>query len=190
MITYLTSTHNVVSQASSTMSCGAPLLPERVSQVVDERKKAEKRVGELEGELAEHIGKTLLTDAASQTSGGAYSATYYHRTDDSSNPLGFLSSIAAVIGNKAEELLPSRPYFFVLSSSPSTQTQNSISTVLVVGSDDKVVKQAGDALKGKLGVKGGGKGPRWSGKFIGVWKAAREGVAIAEIIGDIQSQPE
>lgn len=172
------------------MSCGAPLLPERVSQVVDERKKAEKRVGELEGELAEHIGKTLLAEATSQASGGASSPVHYHRTDDGSNPLGFLSSIATVIGNKAEELLPSRTYLFILSSSPSMQTQNSVSTVLVVGGDDKVVKQAGDALKGRLGVKGGGKGPRWSGKFIGVWKVGREGTAIAEIIGDIQNQPE
>lgn len=172
------------------MSCGAPLLPERVVQVVDERKKAEKRVGELEGELAEYISKTLLADAASQASSGTSSIVHYHRTDDSSNPLGFLSSIATVIGNKSKELLPSRPYLFILSSSPSTQTQSSINTVLVVGGDDKVVKQAGDALKGKLGVKGGGKGPRWSGKFIGVWKAAREGTAIAEIIGDIQNPPE
>ena len=165
-------------------------MPERVSQVFDERRKAEKRVGELETELAEHIGKMLLGDVASQASGGACSATHYRRTDDSSNPLGFLSSIATVIGNKAGELLPSRPYLFVLSSSPSTQTQNSVSTILVVGGDDKVVKQAGDSLKSKLGVKGGGKGPRWSGKLIGVWKAAKEDAAIAELIGDIQSQLE
>jgi len=159
-----------------------------VAQVVEERKKAEKRVGDLETELAEHVAKKLLADLALKATDSTPSSIHLHRLDDSSTALGFLSSIATVINNKAEEHLSSRPYLVILSSSPSAQTQSSVSTVLVVGSDDKAVKQAGDQLKAKLGVKGGGKGPRWSGKFIGVWKAVKEGATVAELLGDIQSQ--
>jgi len=75
-----------------------------------------------------------------------------------------------------------KPYVVVLSSSPSTQTTNSVSTVLLLGSDDAKVKFAGEGLKAKLGVKGGGKGPRWSGKFVGIWKENRENAGVAEVL--------
>lgn len=73
------------------------------------------------------------------------------------------------------------PYIVVLSSSPSTQTATSTSTVLVFGLDEGKVKEAGDALKTKLNVKGGGKG-RWSGKFTGVWRE-KESRAVEEALG-------
>ena len=75
-----------------------------------------------------------------------------------------------------------RPYIIILSSTPSTQTTTTISTVLVVGTDDAKVKVVGDALKTKLAIKGGGKGTRWSGKFTGVWKETRESASIEEIL--------
>ena len=34
------------------MSCGAPQVPERVQQIVDERRRATKRIEDLEAELA------------------------------------------------------------------------------------------------------------------------------------------
>ena len=79
----------------------------------------------------------------------------------------------------------SKPYLVVLSSSPSTQTTSSVSTVLLLGSDDAKVKLAGEGLKAKLGIKGGGKGPRWSGKFIGVWKENRENAGVVEVLHNI-----
>lgn len=167
------------------MSCGPPLLPERVSQVVDERKKAEKRVSDLEAELAEHIALGLLSQQTvnAKAAPSDHLVSHLHRTDDSGNSLGFLSAIASLLACKAEEKVdPTRRYLFVLSSSPSMQTPNTSNVVLVVGSDEQMVKVIGDALKTKVGVKGGGKGPRWSGKHIGVWKSAKEGVAISEIL--------
>ena len=37
-------------------------------------------------------------------------------------------------------------------------------------------------ITAKLGVKGGGKGVRWSGKWTGVWKDEKEGVAVQEVL--------
>ena len=48
---YLTSIYNQIAQASSILSCGAAQFLDRISQVVDERKSAEKRVADLESEL-------------------------------------------------------------------------------------------------------------------------------------------
>ena len=42
--------------------------------------------------------------------------------------------------------------------------------------------KVGDGLKARLGVKGGRKGPRWSGKSIGVWKESREKDAIDGVL--------
>lgn len=189
LITYLTSTQSIVAQATSTLSCGPPLVPERLTQVVEERKRADKRVGDLEGELAEHIARSLLDQSSKITTpeeSTKCAASHLHRIDDGTNALSFLSSIASSIANQAGQHLGGRPYLFVLSSSPSTQTQTSSSTVLVIGSDEKSVKQVGDALKAKLGIKGGGKGPRWSGKWTGVWKATKENAVIAEVLNDVQ----
>ncbi|KAH9483046.1 Alanyl-tRNA editing protein Aarsd1 [Psilocybe cubensis] len=180
LIAHLTSTHTLLASTAAIMSCGPPLVPERVSQVVDERKKAEKRVSDTEQELAEHIARDLATKIS--TSEGSPFKFHLHRTDDTSNALGFLSSIAFALTAAAE---PSRPYVVVLSSSPTTQTASSVSTVLVLGTTDSSVKAAGDGLKSKLGVKGGGKGPRWSGKFTGVWKAGKEDVVVQEVLDSI-----
>ena len=70
-------------------------------------------------------------------------------------------------------------------SSPSAQTTTSTTVVLVFGSDDKLVKEVGEGLKAKLNVKGGGKGPRWSGKFTSVWKDAREGAVVESLLGGL-----
>ncbi|KAF8165388.1 alanyl-tRNA synthetase domain-containing protein [Crassisporium funariophilum] len=180
LIAHLTTTHSLLTNTAAVLSCGAPLVPERVSQVVDERKRAEKRVSDIELELAEHIARELVANITAYTGEAPYKR-HIHRIDDSSNALGFLSAIAFAITNT----LPGEskhPYVVVLSSSPSAQTGGSISTVLVLGSEDAKVKLAGEALKAKLGVKGGGKGPRWSGKFIGTWKDSRENVGIDGVL--------
>lgn len=161
-------------------------MPDRVTQVVEERKKAEKRVTDIEQELAEHIAKGFVSQITNPESGNGLFKHHIHRTDDTGNTLGFLSAIAFSLGAilpLAEEV--SRPYVIVLSSAPSTQTANSISTVLVLGSEDSKVKAVGEALKTKLSVKGGGKGPRWSGKYIGVWKENRENTGIEEILSNL-----
>ena len=47
--------------------------------------------------------------------------------------------------------------------------------VLVIGPEDANVNEVGEILKLRLGVKGGDKRPRWSGKWTGVWKPAKKG---------------
>ena len=180
LIAHLTSTHSHLANTSSILSCGPPLVPERVAQVVEERKRAEKRVTEAERELAEYIARDLVEQINSENGSGIFKR-HIHRTDDTTNALAFLTSIAFALGAaiSSEE---KRQYVVVLSSSPSTQSTSSVSTVLVLGSDDLKVKAAGDGLKAKLGVKGGGKGPRWSGKFIGIWKENREDEAIDGVL--------
>ncbi|KAH9900035.1 alanyl-tRNA synthetase domain-containing protein [Cubamyces lactineus] len=182
LITHLTSTHTLLTNAASIMSCGAPQVPERVQQVVDERKKATKRVEDLEAELAAVLADEFVN--APPREGGEL-VLHRHRTDDSANPLTFLSAISTAFVNKVAEKGSGVSYLVVLTSSPSAQTSTSTTVVLVIGSDDKKVKAAGDELKAKLNVKGGGKGPRWSGKFIGVWKDGREGATVASILGSL-----
>ncbi|KAI0751561.1 alanyl-tRNA synthetase domain-containing protein [Daedaleopsis nitida] len=184
LLTHLGTTHSLLTATSCIMSCGAPLVPERVQQVVDDRKKATKRVEDLEAELAATIASSLV--ASPRRDGGAI-VLHRHRIDDSANPLGFLSAITTAFAAKVEGLEGGAPPFLlVLSSSPSAQSAASTSVVLVFGSDEKKVKEAGDELKVKLNVKGGGKGSRWSGKFTGVWKDTREGASVAGILEGLQ----
>ena len=165
------------------LSCGAPQVPERVAQVVEERKKSEKRLVDIEIELAQHIARDLVAKITSEDR--AIFKYHLHRIDDSNNALGFLSSIAFAVTDMVSTSKNSKPYVVVFSSSPSAQTTNSVSTVLLLGSDDAKVKVVGESLKAKLGVKGGGKGPRWSGKFVGVWKESRENAGVVEVLNNI-----
>ncbi|KAI9069245.1 ThrRS/AlaRS common domain-containing protein [Trametes sanguinea] len=183
LLTHLTSSHTLLTSTASIMSCGAPQVPERVQQVVDERKKATKRVEDLEAELAATIASELLANAP-QEGGGL--VLHRHRTDDSATALAFLSAISTAFVSKVAEKEATTPYLVVLSSSPSAQSSTSTTVILVFGSDDKKVKEVGEELKAKLNVKGGGKGPRWSGKFTGVWKDAREGVTLANILESVK----
>lgn len=183
LITHLATTQSLLTAASAVMSCGAPQVPERVAQVVEDRKRATKRVEDVELELAGLLAKDMLASAG----GEAQVVLHKHRVDDSANPLGFLTSISTIFMDQAAARSDPLNYLIVLSSSPSLQTTTSVSTVMVVGSDDKKVKSVGEALKSKLGVKGGGKGLRWSGKFIGVWKETRDGAVVDEILKETTS---
>ncbi|KAH6914950.1 alanyl-tRNA synthetase domain-containing protein [Coprinopsis sp. MPI-PUGE-AT-0042] len=171
LIDHLTRSHSFLTQSAALLSCGTSVLPERLGQVLDDRKKSDKRAGDLELELAERIGRELV-DQVSSHAGGIF-AYHLHRTDDASNPLGFISSIGtSILTLTSGDDFDSKPSVFILSSTPSAQTASSVTTVLVTSNNTNLVKVAGDLLKAKLGVKGGGKGTKWSGKFIGVWKDA------------------
>lgn len=168
------------------MSCGTPQVPARVAQVVEERRRVDKRAEELEQELARVIGSNLLTamqEDGLQKGDEMPFVKHYHRTDDPARALGFLQSIVSfgILAplSSADKI---RPYTFVLTSTPVEKRSTNITTVLVLGSDDTRAKAAGEALKSKLGVKGGGKGPRWSGKFVGVWRDDKEGSAVKEAL--------
>jgi hypothetical protein len=156
-------------------------VPERVNQVIEECKRAEKRVADLEFELAKNIADGLAREM--KQADVSMHKRHVHRVDDTTNPLGFLKSVSTALAEAAAETGIS--YVFILSSSPSSQTSSSTNVILILGSDNRLVKDAGDLLKSRLGVKGGGKGPRWSGKFSGVWKQGREDGAIENVLQDL-----
>ena len=184
LITFLGAAHGGLSATAGILSCGAPDVPARVEQVVEDRRRATKRVEDLEGELAGLVAHDLLATAlnANQDAKPEAIVLHKHREDDSGNALAFLSSISTAFVSKVVALSQPVPYLVVLTSSPSTQTASSTTVVMVFGDDEKRVRAVGEALKAKLGVKGGGKGTKWSGKFTGVWKATREGTAVDEAL--------
>ena len=152
-----------------------------MEQVIEERKTAEKRVEDLEAELAKYIARGV-TGEMGQSLGSMF-VKHVHRVDDSVNQLGFLSAIGNAFTTFAP---PERQYLLVLSSTSSSQTMMGTSIVLIVGSSEKHVKEAGGLVKDKLNAKGGGKSNRWSGKLTGVWKAGREDAVISDIFQVIQ----
>ena len=170
------------------MSCGPALVPERVQQVVDERKRTSKRAEDLETELAKMIAKSLFEEMQAGSNEEAKVKPFvkeYHRSDDPGSALGILQAITTNFVALSSPSGATRPYIVVLTSSPVVQTSTSAATVLLLSADEKLVKAVGDALKAKLGVKGGGKGIRWSGKWTGVWKDGKEGVVVRQILTDL-----
>ncbi|KAJ7068251.1 hypothetical protein C8F01DRAFT_1117460 [Mycena amicta] len=184
LIVHLTSTHNYLSSTAALLSCGLPQVPERVGQVVDDRKSATKRVEDVELELAKHIAADLFSAMQQQTTSEGIYKKHIHRLDDSPSALNFLTSIASAFADQAAKSDVKTSYLLVFSSSPSAQTSTNTNVVFVLGSDEVKVKVVGDGLKTKVGVKGGGKGLRWSGKRVGIWKA-KEDSSVEEIIASV-----
>ncbi|KAJ7498970.1 ThrRS/AlaRS common domain-containing protein [Mycena latifolia] len=179
LIAHLVSTHTYLTSTAAILSCGTPNVPERVAQVVDDRRNATKRIEEVELELAKYIA----TDLAREMQGGdTMFKKHLHRTDDSGTVLAFLTAISSAFSEVVAKSGIETPYLIILSSSPSAQIATNTNVVFILGSDDKRVKEVGDALKTKLGVKGGGKGSKWSGKFGGVWKNGKEDVVINDLL--------
>ena len=121
------------------MNAGASQVPERVQQVIDERKKMTGRAEDVERELAGLLAKDLAKEKTNES--GAI-VTYVHRTDDTPNALGFLTAIAAAFTSEITTLSPPpTSYLVVLSSSPSSQSTSSQTVVMLFGSDEKKVKE-------------------------------------------------
>ncbi|KAF7355272.1 putative alanyl-tRNA editing protein alaX [Mycena sanguinolenta] len=182
LITYLTSTHNYLTSTAAILSCGTPQVPERVQQVVDDRKSATRRIEDVEFELARYIAADLCRD---MQGGDGLFKKHVHRTDDSATALTFLTAISSAFSDTVAKSGTETPYLVVLSSSPSAQLPTNTNVVFILGSDAKRVKEAGDGLKAKLAVKGGGKGSKWSGKSQGMWKAEKDNTVVEEILSSI-----
>jgi len=168
LIAYITSSHDLLTNAATILSCGNPQVPQRVAQVVSDRRTTEKRLSDVETELAQHLAGDFIREIT-LTTGVSYFTRHLHRLDDSTIPLTFLSAIAHAFSGMVQP--DGIPYLIVLTSSPSSQSTSSTTTVFVFSSDDKRVKLVGEELKGSMGVRGGGKGAKWSGKYVGVWRA-------------------
>ncbi|TDL29516.1 ThrRS/AlaRS common domain-containing protein [Rickenella mellea] len=196
LLAHLTSCHNLVTATSGILSCGPPLLPDRVTQVMDERKRAEKRVEELEREVAVKAAKELFDQAAASNLAKEVSDTgidkpdvfkyHYHRTDETSGALSFLQSISFHFSDLVQSRGFKGEFVIVLSSASSQPSSGSTTILFVSGSQDKLVKATGDGLISKLGAKGGGKGTRWSGKWTGAWHGARHGQVIQDVMSGIE----
>jgi misacylated tRNA(Ala) deacylase len=149
---------------------------------VDDRKSGTKRIEDVELELAKYIAADLSRDV--QGTDGLFKK-HVHRTDDSATTLTFLTAISSAFSDALNKSGTEAPYLIVLSSSPSGQLPTNTNVVFILGSDDKRVKEVGDALKSKLGVKGGGKGLKWSGKFVGIWKNGKDDLLVEEILNSV-----
>jgi misacylated tRNA(Ala) deacylase len=158
--THLTPIYHQITQASSILSCGAAQVPDRISQVVDERKSSEKRVADLASQLVLIVAKAFLPSATRANE--ERTSAHVHQNDD---PLAFLTTIASEFVNlytASDYASKQYPVVFILS--PTSHTAASATLVLVFGSEDVRVKGVEETLKLKIGVKGGGKGPQWRGK--------------------------
>ena len=181
LLNYIGTTQHLLARTSSLLSCGAVETPDRVALVLDESKKREKRVEDVERELGDALGRRLADEMLEwqrNSHGDVEWTKYVGRTDDASSALSFLQSIASAF---VAHLPPatgsaSHRYALLLTSSPSSQTSASTTVVMLIGSEDKRVKEIGDELKKQFKtLKGGGRGARWSGKSVGVWLEEREG---------------
>ncbi|KAI0036735.1 ThrRS/AlaRS common domain-containing protein [Vararia minispora EC-137] len=176
LLAHLNNVQTVLSRTAATMSCSVNETPDRVTLAVDENKRREKRIEDIERELAQTIGASLIEEMLRwRTEGGEGEWTrYIGRVDDEAGAHGFLQAITFAF----KDLLPkdAPPYTLLLTSSPSSPTQTSTTVVMIFGSDDIRVKKVGEALKAQFKtLKGGGKGARWSGKATGVWLNERDG---------------
>ncbi|KDQ64267.1 hypothetical protein JAAARDRAFT_27889 [Jaapia argillacea MUCL 33604] len=189
LLTHLSTTHSLLTSTSSILSCGPPLVPERTEQIVEERRRATKRVGELKNELADLVAGGLVSEIGTKREGeDGLVVVRKHRIDDNaSNPLFLLQSISTSVINSTSASNPTLKYLIVLSSTTSLQSANSMTTILVFGSEEGAVKGVGERLRARLGVKGGGKGIRWSGKFTGVWMEEREGNVLEEVVEEVRT---
>lgn len=166
---YLSQTYNLLTTAATTYGCAASQIPERLAFEADGRRKAYKRTEELEDEVAKFIVKDLLDEQrrACLTAVDKHRfLAFRHRYESSPNPLGLLSAIHTIwLASPAA----STSFLIVLVSS-GVQTSSNNAVVLMFGSDVIEVKELGDKLKAK-GIRGGGKGGKWSGKTEN-WKTA------------------
>jgi misacylated tRNA(Ala) deacylase len=187
LLNHLGGVQSLLTRTAGVLSCGPPELPERVALVVEESKRREKRVEDLERELAGVLGRQLAEEMAQWRAAGGEGewVRCINRTDDSPSAQAFLLAVtvAFAAAHPTEQTDALHRYTVLLVSSPSSQTSSSTTVVVLFGNEEKRVKVVGDELKKQFKtLKGGGKGNRWSGKFVGVWLADREGKAASAVL--------
>jgi misacylated tRNA(Ala) deacylase len=174
LLNHLGSVQALLTRTAGILSCGAPETPDRVTLVVEESKRREKRVEDLERELAGSLGRQLAEEMVRWRAGGGEGewARCVSRTDDSQTARTFLQAVTLAFAAHVPE---QAQFTLLLVSSPSSLTSSSTSVVMLFGAEENRVKAVSDELKKQFNtLRGGGKGSRWSGKFVGVWLADRE----------------
>jgi alanyl-tRNA synthetase/misacylated tRNA(Ala) deacylase len=186
LLNHLGSVQALLTRTAGVLSCGAPETPDRVALIVDESKRREKRVEDLERELAGSLGRQLAEEMVRWRAAGGEGewVKCLSRTDDSQTARAFLQAVTLAFAAHVPEQADTTCRFTLLfASSPSSQTSSSTTVVMLFGAEENRVKAATDELKRQFEtLKGGGKGPRWSGKYVGVWLADREGKIASEVL--------
>lgn len=186
LLDHLASAQALLTRTAGVLSCGAPETPERVALVVEESRRREKRVEDLERELAGALARRLAEEMAQWRAAGGEGewVRCLSRTDDSQTAQAFLQAVTLAFAALVSEWADTTCRFtLLLVSSPSSQTSSSTTVVMLFGAEEKRVKAAGEELKKQFKtLKGGGKGSRWSGKFVGVWLADREGKTASALL--------
>lgn len=126
-------------------------------------------------ELATFVAASLWDTATHSTSADGVISGLSFRQEDATNSLEFLSLLASELKTKVDAAETIPRHLFVLASGATSGSAPAGGAVLIVGSDELVVK-AGKAVAAKFGarVRGGGKG-RWQGKLSGAgWEKGDE----------------
>ncbi|KAI0307089.1 hypothetical protein B0F90DRAFT_1622851 [Multifurca ochricompacta] len=192
LLDHLGIVQSLLTRTASVLSCGPPEMPDRVALLVDESKRREKRIDDLERELAGILGRQLAEEMVQWRIAGGEGewVRCVNRIDDSPTAQAFLQAITlAFTAHLKEQTDMICQHTLLLLSSPSSQTASSTTVVMLFGGEEKRVKAVGDELKKQFKtLKGGGKGTRWSGKFLGVWLTDREGKAASTLLSQSQAR--
>lgn len=168
---FLSSSHQVARNSALEAGCNPVDLADRVNGMVlslAEVKRKEKRLKE---ELAGHVAKDLWDTATARE--GTVLAGMSFREEEATNSLDFLSLVSMDLTaryNALDQSQGPRKYLFVLAVGDTPgSTSPTNGAVLILGSEDLVVKAGKLAVEKFAGkVKGGGKG-RWQGKLTDKW---------------------
>ncbi|GAA5906613.1 putative alanine--tRNA ligase [Sporobolomyces salmoneus] len=174
---HLSTSHQIARNAALEAGCKPLDLAERVEGMVSTLAEIKRREKRLKEELAGHVAKELWDNAIKESQEGSMIAGMSFREEESTNSLDFLSLVSIDLTSRYNALNPSssslpRKYLFLLAVGDTPgSTSPTNGAVLILGSEDLVVKAGKlvvEKLKGK--VKGGGKG-RWQGKLTDKWVA-------------------
>jgi alanyl-tRNA synthetase len=172
VLTFLASSHQVARNSALEAGCNPLDLADRVNGMVSSLAELKRREKRMKEELAGHVAKELWESAIMSTEEDVLAGLSF-REEEATNSLDFLSLVSMDLSARYNALdEPRRKYLFLLAVGDTPGSTNPTNgAVLILGSEDLVVK-AGKLTVEKLAgkIKGGGKG-RWQGKLTDKWVA-------------------
>jgi alanyl-tRNA synthetase len=160
VLNHLANFHAVAKDVAALLDCGPGSAVERLDIALKAKKEGLRREKVLRGEACRALAMELekgMWEVEGVRVG------MLHREEESTD--------IELLGDVVRALTPSDGRWLVcLSSGPFVAALGTGGCLLLAGSDDALVKTAGDLIKTKFAgrVKGGGKG-RWQGKLSGNW---------------------